>query len=134
PGAGERDLADRRRRLAVLEPERGLKLEHAAAERDRARGNHQDVAVLAVQPGDVGRERGEPGLVEAARPGVDHQRGTDFHDDAAKIAEHWGFARHAEIPVPATSAGAAHCLARSEKGWFPLKKGCFWLHRGEPSP
>ena len=54
PGARERDLADGGRGLAVLELERARRqLEHGAAERDGAGRDHEDVALLAVQTGDV---------------------------------------------------------------------------------
>src|SRR5262249_10991815 len=69
-------------------------LEHRAAERDRARGDHQDVAHLPVQRGDVGGERGEPGLLYATRVGVDEQRRSDLDDDAAEVRQGGEFARH----------------------------------------
>ena len=67
PGARQRDLADRRGGLAVLELERPFRqLEHGAAERDRAGRNDDDVALVLVQLGDVLRQRGEPRLFEPA--------------------------------------------------------------------
>src|SRR5580693_2583676 len=35
----------------------------------------------------VGRQRGEPRLVEPAGFGIDQERGADFHDDAAEVGE-----------------------------------------------
>src|SRR5262249_48799561 len=76
--------------LAVLELERAFgQFEHRAAERDRARGNHQHVALVAVQPRDVLGERGEPVLVHARSGGIHDQRGADLHHDAAKVGKAW---------------------------------------------
>src|SRR5262249_38119155 len=116
PGAGARDLADRGCGLAVLELELGRQSQHAATERDRAGGDHQHVAALAVQLRDVGRERREPGLVEPSRPGIDQERGADLHDDAAEIAERWGFSRHVESALPGNlGRRGALCSAHGAK-------------------
>ena len=88
PGARQRDLADGGGGLAVLELERaGRQLEHGAAERDGAGGDHQHVVLLLVQGGDVGGELIEPVALQAAGGGVHQQRGADLDDDAAEILE-----------------------------------------------
>jgi hypothetical protein len=88
PGARERDLADRRGGLAVFELERSdRKLEPAAAERDRARRDDQEVACLAMQVGDIFDQRGEPRLVERAGLGIDEQGRADLDDDAVEVGE-----------------------------------------------
>ena len=54
PGARQRDLADRRRGLAVFELERAAgELEHGAAECNGARRHDQDVAPLLMKFGKV---------------------------------------------------------------------------------
>src|SRR5450631_4598637 len=88
PRARQRDLPDGGGGLAVLELERARgQLEHGAAERDGARGDYDDVALLFMQGGDVGRERGQPVAFEAAGGGVYQQRRADLHDDAAEGGE-----------------------------------------------
>jgi len=88
PVARQRDLADRGGSLAVLELERTRrKPEYSAAERDGARGNHQEIASLAMQRGEIGGERGKPGFVEPARLGIDQEGGADLDDDAAEIGK-----------------------------------------------
>ena len=70
PGARQRDLADRRGGLAVFELERTCRqLEHGAAERDRAGGDDQHVALVAVELGDVGGQRRKPRFAAAGRRG-----------------------------------------------------------------
>ena len=50
PGAGQRDLADGRGRLAFLELQRaGGQIEHRAAERDGAGGDDEDIDALGLQ-------------------------------------------------------------------------------------
>jgi hypothetical protein len=75
PGARERDLADRRGGLAVLQLEHpAAELEHGAAECDGARRHHQDVALAAVQLGDVIGERSQPLLLDAPGLRIDQER------------------------------------------------------------
>ena len=93
PGARERDLPDRRRGLAILQLERPRRqLEHGTAERDRPGRDHQQVAFVAVQGGDILGERCEPIVMEPSALAVDQQRGADLHHDAAEIGERWKLA------------------------------------------
>src|SRR6185369_8625557 len=95
PGAGERDLADGCRRLAVLELERTLRqLEHRAAERDRPGRNDNDVAFIFVETRDVRGERNKPSFPRPARLGVDQERRADLDHDAAEVGEGGGFGGH----------------------------------------
>src|SRR5262249_35208690 len=88
PGARERDLADRGGGLAVLELERAFRqLEHAAAQGNGTRRHNEDVALARMQRRDVGRERGEPCLFDAAALGVNKQRRPDLDDNTAEIGE-----------------------------------------------
>ena len=65
PGARQRDLPDGGGGLRLLELEAaGGQLQHGAAERDGAGRDHQHVALLGVQGGDVGGELVEPGALE----------------------------------------------------------------------
>ena len=67
-GAGERDLADGGGGLALLELERpGRQGKHAAAERDGAGGDHQNVAAAGGEAADVLGQRLQPGGPAAAR-------------------------------------------------------------------
>jgi hypothetical protein len=91
PGARKRDLADRSGGLAVLQLERPApEPEHAAPERDGARGHDQHVRLAAVQFGQVLRERREPGVVEPPAHPVHQQRGADLDDDAAELGKRGG--------------------------------------------
>jgi hypothetical protein len=88
PGAGERDLPDRGRGLAVFQLERAFgQPEHRAAERDRARRHHQELAPLRMQLGDVGHQRGEPRLLDAPGLGIDQQGRSDLDDDPAEVRQ-----------------------------------------------
>ena len=93
PGAGERDLPDRRRGLAVLELERPRRQpEHGTAERDRPGRDHQQVALVARQRGDVLRKRCQPIMMEPSALAVDQERGADLHHNAAEVTERWKLA------------------------------------------
>ena len=88
PGARERDLADRRRGLAVLELQRALgQARDGAAERDGAGGDDEHVGAALVQCGDVGDQRVEPFLLQRAARAVDQQRRADLDDDAGEFVE-----------------------------------------------
>ncbi len=52
-----------------------------------------------MERGKIGRQRSEPRLLELARPGIDEERGTDFHDDAAEVAEGWRFGHDPAVVV-----------------------------------
>ena len=67
--------------------EPGGELEHGAAERNGAGGDNQDVAFVAMDIGQIRRQRGQPGFVEPAGPRVDEERGADLHDDAAEVGK-----------------------------------------------
>ena len=61
PDPRQRDLADGGRALAFLELQRAARqFQAAAAERNRAGRDHQDVAALAMQFGDIGGQRRQP--------------------------------------------------------------------------
>ena len=88
PGASERDLADGRGGLAVLE------LECAARQRKRSTRRPNAIApedttmisgATPLQRGEIGGERVEPRPADAVR--VDEQRGADLDDDAAEVGE-----------------------------------------------
>ncbi len=88
PGARQRDLADRGRRLAVLQLERALaQARDMAPERDRPGGHDQHVRAARVQRRDVGDERVEPVLLQGAARVVDQQRRADLDDDARELVE-----------------------------------------------
>ena len=88
PDPRQRDLADRGGGLAFLQLQRAARqFQPAAAERDRAGRDDQDVAALAMQLGDVGGQRRQPRRAHLAGVGIDQQRGADLDDDAAEIFE-----------------------------------------------
>ena len=99
PGARQRDLADRRRRLAVLELQRAaLEAGDAPAERDRSRGDDQHVGAALVQRGEVVDQSLEPVLLERALGGVDQQRRADLDDNSRELIE-FGQRRHGRLPA-----------------------------------
>ena len=88
PDPRQRDLADRGRGLAIFQLQRSARqLEPAAAKRDRARGDDEDVAALAMQPGHVVGEGRQPRRPHLAPIGIDQQRRADLDDDAAELTE-----------------------------------------------
>ena len=99
---------DRGGALAFLELERPARqFQAAAAERDRAGGHHQHVAALAMQLGDIGRERLQPRRAHLALGLVDQQRRADLDDDAAEIFQRGAFHQRsfAAGGPPAQAAG-----------------------------
>ena len=82
-GLGEIDLADRGGGLLLLEAERARgQIERRPAERDHARGHHDDLLRARPAGGQIFRQRSEPGEPDAAL-GIDQQRGADL-DHAAR--------------------------------------------------
>ncbi len=69
-------------------------LQDAAAERDGAGGNHQHVAALLVQGGDVGGQCFQPVMLQTPGGSIHQERGADLHHDAAEIGERRGFGGH----------------------------------------
>ena len=86
PGAGERDLSDRGGGLAVLELQFAARQAgDRAAERDRSRGDDQNVGVAPVERDDVGDQCLEPILLQNPARGVDQQGRPHLDDDAREI-------------------------------------------------
>ena len=84
-GAGQRDLADRRRRLALLELQHAAgQAEHAAPERDRAGGDDQHVAPARGERARHRRQAPRAIPRAACRLAVDQQRRADLDDDPAE--------------------------------------------------
>ena len=69
-------------------------LQDAAAERDGAGGNHEHVAPLLMQSGDVGGQRFQPVVPQSPGGSVHQERGADLHHDTAEIGEGRGFGGH----------------------------------------
>src|ERR1700736_3147765 len=93
PGARERDLSDGGGGLTVFQLERAAReLEHRASQRDRARRDDENVALAAMQFGDVLRQRSEPFFLRASGIRIDKQRRADLDDDAAEVREAGDFA------------------------------------------
>src|SRR5262249_59801163 len=83
-GMGETDLADGRRRLALFQPQRTLReTQLAAPERDRPRGNQDDLLAALPEAQEVLDQALEPGPVDASCLRVRQERGTDLHHDAS---------------------------------------------------
>jgi hypothetical protein len=92
PDPRQRDLPHGGGALAFLELQRAARqFQTAAAERNRAGRDHQNVAAFAMQLGDVGRQRSQPRRTNLARIGVDQERGADLDDDAAEVFERGAF-------------------------------------------
>jgi hypothetical protein len=84
PGLGKTDLADRRRRLLLLQPELRLgEAQCAPGKGDGARGDDDDLDARPPQRGDIGGHLVEPALPGARGLGVDHQRAAELDDQPA---------------------------------------------------
>jgi hypothetical protein len=74
PGARQSNLADRRGCLAIFELEGTCgQLEHGAPERDRARGDDQDIPPVAVELSQVGGQRRKPRFAQPSGAAIDKQ-------------------------------------------------------------
>src|SRR5262249_32923104 len=74
--------------LTIFELERSRRqLQHRAAKRDGAGRDHEHVALVAVQLGNVLGKRQEPGVMQSPTVAVDQKRGTDLYHHAAEVGE-----------------------------------------------
>jgi hypothetical protein len=88
PGARQRDLADGGGGLTIFELERSRRqFQHRAAKRDGAGGDHEHVALVAVELGNVLGKRQEPSVMQSPAVAVDQERGADFYHHAAEVGE-----------------------------------------------